>query len=131
MKNLNIITPPDKLYNDALVVLLVYPTTELQEAVQSHLVDIDDDINIYVYDKQVYADEDIDWLLTIFAMSDITIINVDTVQHHLRDLLSFMIAKSKTFWLTNGENRVYNKLSNNRIKNFEFLSNLGGQFEAK
>ena len=131
MKNLNIITLPDKLYNDALVVLLVYPTTELQEAVQSHLVDIDDDINIYVYDKQVYADEDIDWLLTIFAMSDITIINVDTVQHHLRDLLSFMIAKSKTFWLTNGENRVYNKLSNNRIKNFEFLSNLGGQFEAK
>jgi len=131
LKNLNIITLPDKLYNDALVVLLVYPTTELQEAVQSHLVDIDDDINIYVYDKQVYADEDIDWLLTIFAMSDITIINVDTVQHHLRDLLSFMIAKSKTFWLTNGENRVYNKLSNNRIKNFEFLSNLGGQFEAK
>jgi hypothetical protein len=42
-----------------------------------------------------------------------------------------MIAKPKTFWLTNGENRVYNKLSINKIQNFEFLTSLGGQFEKE
>ena len=131
MKNINIITPPDKLFNDAVQVLLVYPTTDLKNAIQDKLVDIEDDINIYVYDKENYSTEDIDWLLTIFKMSDIAIIEVDNVQSHARDLLSYMIAKPKTFWLTKGENRVYNKLSNNKIKDFEFLSKLGGNFEKK
>ena len=131
MKNINIITPPDKLFNDAVQVLLVYPTTDLKNAIQDNLVDIEDDINIYVYDKENYSTEDIDWLLTIFKMSDIAIIDVDNVQSHARDLLSYMIAKPKTFWLTKGENRVYNKLSNNKIKDFEFLSKLGGNFEKK
>ena len=131
MKNINIITPPDKLFNDAVQVLLVYPTTDLQNAIQDNLVDIEDDINIYIYDKENYSTEDIDWLLTIFKMSDITIIDVDNVQSHARDLLGYMIAKPKTFWLTKGENRVYNKLSNNKIKDFEFLSKLGGNFEKK
>lgn len=131
MKNINIITPPDKLFNDAVQVLLVYPTTDLKNAIQDKLVDIEDDINIYVYDKENYSTEDIDWLLTIFKMSDIAIIDVDNVQSHARDLLSYMIAKPKTFWLTKGENRVYNKLSNNKIKDFEFLSKLGGNFEKK
>ena len=131
MKNINIITPPDKLFNDAVQVLLVYPATDLKNAIQDKLIDIEDDINIYVYDKENYSTEDIDWLLTIFKMSDIAIIDVDNVQSHARDLLSYMIAKPKTFWLTKGENRVYNKLSNNKIKDFEFLSKLGGNFEKK
>ena len=131
MKNINIITPPDKLFNDAVQVLLVYPTTDLKNAIQDKLIDIEDDINIYVYDKENYSTEDIDWLLTIFKMSDIAIIDVDNVQSHARDLLSYMIAKPKTFWLTKGEKRVYNKLSNNKIKDFEFLSKLGGNFEKK
>ena len=131
MKNINIITPPAKLFNDAGQVLLVYPTTDLKNAIQDKLVDIEDDINIYVYDKENYSTEDIDWLLTIFKMSDIAIIDVDNVQSHARDLLSYMIAKPKTFWLTKGENRVYNKLRNKKIKDFEFLSKLGGNFEKK
>ena len=64
-------------------------------------------------------------------LPDIAIIDVDNVQSHARDLLGYMIAKPKTFWLTKGENRVYNKLSNNKIKDFEFLSKLGGNFEKK
>ena len=131
MKNINIITPPDKLFNDAVQMLLIYPTTDLKNAIQDNLVDIEDDINIYIYDKENYSTEDIDWLLTIFKMSDIAIIDVDNVQSHARDLLGYMIAKPKTFWLTKGENRVYNKLSNNKIKDFTFLSKLGGNFEKK
>tara|TARA_B100000780_G_scaffold263511_1_gene217443 strand:+ start:773 stop:1168 length:396 start_codon:yes stop_codon:yes gene_type:complete len=131
LKDINIITPPDWIFNDAVQVLLVFPSEELQTSVQEHLVDIEDDINIYVYDKEVYSDNDTDWLLTVFKMSDITIIDVDMVKPYLRDLLSYMIAKPKTYWLTKGENRVYNKLSNNRFNDFKFLSKLGGNFETK
>lgn len=132
MKKINIITPPDKLFNDAVQVLLVHPTKELQDAVQDKfLSDVEVDVNLYYYDKTVYSEIDVDWLLTIFKMSDITIIDVDSVEPYLRDVLSFMIAKPKTFWLTNGDNRVYNKLSSNRVYDFEFLSNLGGNFETK
>jgi len=132
LKKINIITPPDKLFNDAVQVLLVHPTKELQDAVQDKfLSDVEVDVNLYYYDKTVYSEIDVDWLLTIFKMSDITIIDVDSVEPYLRDVLSFMIAKPKTFWLTNGENRVYNKLSSNRVYDFEFLSNLGGNFETK
>ena len=132
MKNINIITPPDKLFNDAVQVLLIFPSKELQESVQKHLfVDIEQDINVYIYEQEVSSDIDLDWLLTVFKMSELTIIDVDNVQPYLRDMLSYMIAKPKTFWLTKGENRVYNKLSNNRFNDFKFLSKLGGNFETK
>ena len=132
MKNINIITPPDKLFNDAVQVLLIFPSKELQESVQKHLfVDIEQDINVYIYEQEVSSDIDLEWLLTVFKMSELTIIDVDNVQPYLRDMLSYMIAKPKTFWLTKGENRVYNKLSNNRFNDFKFLSKLGGNFETK
>ena len=131
MKNINIITPPDKLFNDAVQVLLVFPTKELKDAIQDHLVNIEDDVNIYCYEEDVFSEDDIDWLLTVFKMSDITIIDLDNIKPYVQDLLSYMIAKPKTFWLTKGENRVYNKLSINRVNDFEFLSNLGGNFETK
>ena len=122
----------DKLFNDAVQVLLIFPSKELQESVQKHLfVDIEQDINVYIYEQEVSSDIDLDWLLTVFKMSELTIIDVDNVQPYLRDMLSYMIAKPKTFWLTKGENRVYNKLSNNRFNDFKFLSKLGGNFETK
>ena len=129
MKNINIITPPDKLFNDAVQVLLVFPSSDLESQVQESLVDIEEDINIYLYNKEVYAEKDLDWLLTVFKMSEVTIIDIDSVPVYAKDLLSYMIAKNKTFWLTKGNNIVYNKLSNNKIKDFKFLSKLGGNFE--
>ena len=63
-------------------------------------------------------------------MSEVTIIDIDNVPVYAKDLLSYMIAKNKTFWLTKGNNVVYNKLSNNEIKDFKFLSKLGGNFET-
>lgn len=62
-------------------------------------------------------------------MCDIAIIDIDNVKPYLLDMLSYMIAKPKTFWLTKGVNLVYNKLSNNNVQDYEFLSKLGGNFE--
>ncbi len=132
MKNINIITPPDVLHHDAVEILLLCPSDNVKNEVQQSVVDIDNDINIYVYEPNDKLDDnDLDWILNIFQKSQITIIEIDNVPAVLQPILSYMIAKPKTFWLTNGNNRVYNKLSNNRVNDFEFLSNLGGNFEAK
>jgi hypothetical protein len=132
LKNINIITPPDVLHHDAVEILLLCPSDNVKNQVQQSVVDIDNDINIYVYESNEHlTDDDLDWILNIFQKSQITIIEIDNVQPILQPILSYMIAKPKTFWLTNGNNIVYNKLSNNRVNDFEFLSNLGGNFETK
>ena len=132
MKNINIITPPDVLHHDAVEILLLCPSDNIKNEVQQSIVDVDNDINIYVYEPNKELDDnDLDWILNIFQKSQITIIEIDNVPPVLQPILSYMIAKPKCFWLTNGNNRVYNKLSNNRINDFEFLSNLGGNFETK
>lgn len=132
MKNINIITPPDLLYHDAIEVLLICPSDNVKNEVQQALVDIDDDIDIYVYEpNELLSDKDLDWILNVFKKSSVTIIDIDRVPPILQPILSYMIAKPKTFWLTKGLNRVYNKLSNNKVYDFEFLSKLGGNFETK
>ena len=131
MKNINIITPPDLLYHDAIEVLLLCPSDNVKNEVQQALVDIDVDIDIYVYEpNELLSDKDLDWILNVFKKSSVTIIDIDRVPPILQPILSYMIAKPKTFWLTKGLNRVYNKLSNNKVYDFEFLSKLGGNFET-
>ena len=108
------------------------PSSNVKNEVQQSVVDIDNDINIYVYEpSDTLSDNDLDWILNIFQKSQVTIIEIDSVPAFLQPILSYMIAKPKTYWLTNGNNRVYNKLSNNRVNDFEFLSNLGCSCEAK
>ena len=67
MKNINIITPPDLLYHDAIEVLLICPSDNVKNEVQQALVDIDDDIDIYVYEpNELLSDKDLDWMINAF-----------------------------------------------------------------
>ena len=106
--------------------LLIYPSTDLLKELQSKfLTDFDDDSNIYLYDKQVYSKDEIDWVLKVFKSVDVVIVDVDNCAPYFRDLLSFMIGKNKTYWLTNAESSVYNHISSNRIYNLDFLQKVG------
>jgi len=89
-------------------------------------------VNVYYYDKSNYNNDDVNWLLTIFKLCDTVIIDVDNVAPYAKDLLSYMIAKDKTYWLTNTQNSVYNNLSNNRVFTLEFMSAIGDKdFETE
>jgi len=126
VSKVNIITPPDKLFNDSSQVLIIFPTKQLRlELQETYLSTTTDDVNVYYFDKEVYAASDIDWLLSVFHLSNIVIIDVDNTPSYLKDLLSYMISKPKTFWLTTNQNSVYNHISNNRIHTLNFLSNKG------
>lgn len=126
MTTINIITSPDKFYGDTPSLLVIHPSVELQTDLQQNvLTNIFDDLNVYIYNEPVSDSAKIEWLLTVFHLADTVIIDVDHCSLHIRNLLSFMIAKSKTYWLTNGENSVYNHLSNKRIFNLESIQTIG------
>ena len=126
MNKINIITPPDILFNDAYSMLLVYPSKPLQEELQdTFLSSTKMDVNVYYFDQPNYTKQDVDWLLNIFKISETVIVDVDNTSPWARDLLGYMIAKTKTYWLTNGQDSVYNSLSNNKVYNLDFMSNIG------
>lgn len=130
MKKINIVTPPDMLFNDSLQLLLLYPSKQIQDELQDKfLTSVDADVNVYVYDKPTQVEEEVNWMLSVFKQCDIVIIDVDNASTWCRDLSSYMIAKNKTYWLTNSQDSVYNSLSNNKVYNLDFLSNIGDNFE--
>lgn len=130
MTTINLITPPDKIYSDAVSLLLIFPKSDLQKQIQNDILpSVSGPLNVYLYDKPNYTKEDIDWLLSIVTLSDLIIIDVDNCQPYVKDLLSYIIAKPKTYWLTNATDTVYTHLSSNRIYNLSILRNLGGSIE--
>ena len=119
------------LFNDSLQLLLIYPSKQLQDELQDKfLATTGIDINLYVYDKPVNDKDEVNWLLSVFKQCDVAIVDVDNSSPWGRDLSSYMIGKNKTYWLTNSQDSVYNSLSNNRVYNLEFLSNIGDNFET-
>tara|TARA_Y100000385_G_C13004025_1_gene598579 strand:+ start:347 stop:712 length:366 start_codon:yes stop_codon:yes gene_type:complete len=114
------------LFNDSIQLLLVYPSKQLQDEIQNNFLSItEEDVNVYVYDKSTQVNTEVDWLLSVFKQCDIAIIDVDNTSSWARELLSYMIAKNKTYWLTNSQDSVYNSLSNNKVYNLDFLSTTG------
>ena len=122
MNKINIVTYPDQLHNADYEILLVYPSQQVFRELQStFLATYTEDANIYIYDKERYVKEEIDWLLTTMKGVDLVIVDVDNTFPFIRELLSYIISKNKTYWLTNAETSVYNHISNNRIYNLDFL----------
>ena len=120
------------LFNDSFQLLVVYPSKQLQDELQNNfLSNTDLDINLYVYDKPIQDKKEVEWLLSVFKQCDIAIVDVDNASPWARDLASYMIAKSKTYWLTNSQDSVYNSLSNNKVYNLDFLSTIGDNFETE
>jgi hypothetical protein len=114
------------LLNDSLQLLLVYPSKQLQNEIQDTFLNSTPlGVNVYYYSKPNYTKEDADWLINIFKICDTAIVDVDNTAPWARDLLSYMIAKPKTYWLTNSQDSVYNSLSNNKVYNLDFLSTIG------
>lgn len=128
MHKINIVTAPDQLFNDSFEILLLYPSKTLQnELQQKFLTHFEDDTNIYLYDKDRYDADEIDWVLQVFKSVDAAIVDVDNTAPFFREMLAYMIGKNKTYWLTNAEKSVYNHISKQRVYNLDFLVNIGEQ----
>lgn len=119
MSQISLITPPDRLYTNEYSFLLIYPSQITKEHFQAFLAEIDIPLHVYLYEQKDVKDPE--WLLDVFLSVDTVIIDIDNCQPPVRDLASYFLSKDKTYWLTKGEDRLYNIISKNRIYDLDFL----------
>lgn len=129
MNKINVITAPDKIYNDSYRILLLFPTAHTLNEIQNQILTRVNSLNIYLYNQPNYNTDDINWMLDSFYSADFVLIDIDNSPIYCKDLFSFLIAKSKTYWLTNAVDSVYNHISNNRLQDLNILSTIGDQIE--
>jgi|TARA_B110000977_G_C10738324_1_gene361961 hypothetical protein len=140
MSDLTIVTPPDTLFNNDISFLLIYPSREVKDDFQNLIMKFEDSFTVYVYEipeldndveigETTIAKKDLhhpQWLLNHCHIADYTIIDIDNCPSSIRNVASYIIANTNTFWLTNGPDLFYNKLSNKRIYQLDYLVDIIG-----
>lgn len=148
MSDLTIVTPPDTLLTNNPSFLLIYPSSLIKEQFQQLIVKFESPFTLYMYeiyevevadalpdlpdDEADKIKHDVDWLLKVCHIANFVILDIDNCPTIIRDLSSYIIANTNTFWLTKSTNQYYNKLSVNQIFNLDFLaSKVGDYLETK
>ena len=127
MSDITLITPPDHIYNDTYSFLLIYPSSNIKEEFNKVIGSVENYFNVYLYDG---SDVNPDWLLATAKQVDCIILDIDNSPVEINNMIGYFIANPKTYWLTKGEHMYYNKISNKRIYNLDFIKN-GGNFETQ
>jgi hypothetical protein len=109
MPDITLITPPDKLLNNNPSVLLVNPSDNIKNDFNESIKNISADINIYLYEGN-----NVNWLLETVQIVDHIIIDVDNIVVN-QWVIGYILAQSKTFYLTKEPNSVYNTINVKRI----------------
>ena len=117
---INLITPPDILHNLHKSFFLVYPSLDIKHQFQNLIENFDETINVYMY-EQKDEDSELSWLIRVTEKSNFVVLDIDNFPPEHTHIISFLLAHSNVYWLTKGENQVYNVISNNRIYNLDWL----------
>jgi hypothetical protein len=115
---INLITPPDKLFNLNPGYLLVKPSTKVKMQFQQLLSQSIDDLNVYIYDTD---ESNIEWMLSVSQQADIIIIDIDNCDDITKQFVSFLLAQPNTHYLTSDEVTPWGLISRNRIYNLDWI----------
>lgn len=115
---INLITPPDKLFNLNPGYLLIKPSTKVKMQFQQLLSQSDDDLNVYIYDTD---ENNIEWMLSVSQQADVIIIDIDNCDVVTKQFVSFLLAQPNTHYLTNDELTPWHLISRNRIYNLDWI----------
>ena len=115
---INLITPPDSLFNSNLSYLLVKPSTKLKVQFQTLLSSINEEINVYIYDTDVI---DIAWMLNAANNVDLIIVDVDNCDSITRNFVSLLLSLPITYFLTEDDLTPWSLINRNRIYNLDSL----------
>ena len=94
--------------------MLICPSDHLKTELQNTLKVSNKKFNIFLYELSNES-QDINWLLAQHRLCDTVLIDIDNASQHVRDLISYIISFTNTYWITQGENILFNKLSCNRF----------------
>ena len=115
---INLITPPDKLFNLNPGYLLIKPSTKVKMQFQQLLSHSMDDVNVYMYDTD---EVDIEWMLSVSQQADFIIIDIDNCDLITKQFVSFLLAQPNTHYLTSDEITPWGLISRNRIYNLDWI----------
>jgi hypothetical protein len=115
---INLITPPDKLFNLNPGYLLIKPSTKVKMQFQQLLSQSMDDLNVYVYDTD---EADIEWMLSVSQQADFIIIDIDNCDPITKQFVSLLLAQPNAYYLTNDEITPWHLISRNRIYNLDWI----------
>lgn len=130
ISKVNLITYPDQIFSDTFKILFITKNHTLKDEIQSYIADSKLDIDIYLTEESRLDNKQIDWIFNTFNMCNICILDLDTANPQIRQLASYFIAKSKTYYLTNEVDSLYNHISNRQVYNLDFLHQIGGNLES-
>ena len=108
---LNLITYPDKLFNDNTSLLLVNPSDTIKENFNHYAQKFQSNINLYLFENKV---EELGWLLEVAQTVDHIVLDIDNTKIDPW-IIGYLLSFGKTFYLTNTPESVYNVINNNRI----------------
>lgn len=116
---INLITPPDKLFNNNMGYLLVKPSNHVKQQFQAILSQNFEEVNVFVFDEN---EHDIGWLLSTAVQSDVIIIDIDNCDPVTQKFVTFMLSLPNTHYITNDEITPYGLISKNRIYNLDWIA---------
>jgi len=115
---INLITPPDKLFNLNMGYLLVKPSLYVKQQFQLILSQNIEEINVFIYDDD---EQDIDWLLSVANQCDVTIIDIDNCDDITQKFVTYLLAQPNTHYITNDEFTPYGLINKNRIYDLDWI----------
>ena len=105
---LNLITPPDKLFNNNKSFLLMNPSDIVKEQFNEMAKQLGENLNVYLFDAET---PDVGWLLDIVNQVDTIILDVDNTRNEYQWLIGYLLSFDKTFYLTKAEEMSYNVIN--------------------
>jgi hypothetical protein len=96
----------------------VKPSAKLKIQFQHNLKQIDDDVNVYIFDD---TETDIDWLLSVGKIADFIIVDIDNCDYQTKLFISLLLIQPNSYYLTSDESTPWSLISRNRIFNLDWV----------
>ena len=115
---INLITPPDMMFNLADSFLLIKPSLAVKQQFQSMLSQLDSDINVFIFDEN---DHDIEWMLSVAQQVDTVVIDLDNCDPLTKQFATVIMVQTNVYYFTNDTYTPYNLINRNRIYDFNWV----------
>lgn len=125
MPELNLITPPSKLFNETYSFLMVSPSDALKENINSVLKETEQNLNLYLWEDG----DSIEWLIEVANSVNSILLDIDNFDH--KWLIGYFLMKEATYYLTSSQDSLYNVINTKRVYDAQQFKEGENNFEKK
>lgn len=125
---INLITPPDKLYTNALSFFLINPNNVVKEQFNDVFKKLKRTVNLYLFEER--HTPDITWLIDVIHHVDYVILDIDNSEE-IRWMIGYILSFDKTYYLTKDMVWPYNIINSNRIFEVQQFAEVEKYFAQK